>query len=70
MKANVGGIDRTLRILIGIVLVGGNFFNYYVLGNPYCVWANVGWIPLLTGVLKFCPTYIPFNKSTLEQGTE
>jgi hypothetical protein len=34
-KSNVGKIDRSLRIIVGALLVGGNFFNYYVLGNPY-----------------------------------
>lgn len=66
MKKNVGGIDRTLRIVVGVLLVGGNLFNYYVLGNPYCAWANLGWIPLLTGIFRFCPVYLPLKKSTAE----
>jgi hypothetical protein len=64
MKINVGGVDRKLRIVIGVLLVGGNLFNYYILGNPYCAWANLGWIPLLTGLFKWCPIYLPFKKST------
>ncbi len=64
MRCNVGGFDRTLRIAVGVLLVGGNLFNYYVLHNPYLVWANIGWIPLLTGLFKFCPFYIPFKMST------
>lgn len=70
MKANVGGLDRTLRIVIGIILVGGNLFNYYVFNNPYCVWANIGWIPLLTGIFNFCPLYLPFKMSTAKKGEE
>jgi len=64
MKCNVGGMDRTVRIVIGVLLVGGNLFNYYVLKNPYFVWANIGWIPLLTGIFRFCPFYILLKKST------
>ncbi len=64
MRCNVGGIDRTLRIIGGVLLVGGNLFNYYVLNNPYQVWANFGWIPLLTGLFRFCPLYLPFKIST------
>ena len=64
MKKNVGGLDRTLRIVIGVLLVGGNLFNYYVLGNPYCPWANLGWIPLLTGIFRWCPVYLACKKST------
>jgi hypothetical protein len=70
MKSNVGKIDRSLRIIVGALLVGGNFFNYYVLGNPYFAWANIGWIPLLTGVFSFCPAYLPFRLSTRKKVQE
>ena len=51
MKANVGGIDRILRILVGLGLVAwaGAF------GGP--VWAWVGLVPLATGAVGFCPVY-------------
>ncbi|MBT8438140.1 MAG: DUF2892 domain-containing protein [Gammaproteobacteria bacterium] len=50
MKANVGGIDRILRILAGVALVG-----WAATTGP--VWAWVGVIPLATGIMKFCPFY-------------
>jgi hypothetical protein len=50
MNANVGGIDRTLRIIAGIALIA-----WALMDGP--VWAWVGIIPLATGVLKFCPVY-------------
>jgi len=31
------------------------------------VWANIGWIPLLTGIFRFCPSYLPFKISTVEK---
>jgi hypothetical protein len=67
MKKNVGGLDRILRIVIGVLLVGGNLINYYILKNPYCPWANLGWIPLLTGVFRFCPVYLPSKRSTVKE---
>ena len=67
MKANVGLADRNVRIIVGVLLVGSNLFNYYVLGNPYCPWANLGWIPLLTGLFRWCPIYTLLGKSTVKQ---
>ena len=50
MKANVGGIDRILRIASGAALIG-----WALMGGP--VWAWVGVVPLATGLMKFCPFY-------------
>jgi hypothetical protein len=52
MKLNVGGIDRTLRILAGLGLIG-----WALMGGP--VWAWIGVVPLATGAIGFCPVY-PF----------
>ncbi|HAI58538.1 MAG TPA: DUF2892 domain-containing protein [Xanthomonadaceae bacterium] len=57
MKANVGGIDRVLRLTVGIGLVGWAAF-----GGP--VWAWVGVVPLLTAVVGFCPVYPIFGFSS------
>ena len=51
MKANVGGIDRILRIVLGAALI----LWAAVLGGP--VWAWIGIVPLATGLIKFCPLY-------------
>ena len=51
MKANVGGIDRILRILVGLGLVAWAA----ALGGP--VWAWIGVVPLGTGLIGFCPVY-------------
>lgn len=55
MKANVGGIDRVLRIGVGLLLVLWGFFN-----ESYLVMA-IGAIPLLTGLMKWCPAYTLFG---------
>ena len=51
MKANMGGIDRILRILVGVVLI--------VLAATDTVgwWGWLGVIPLATGFIRFCPLY-------------
>ena len=51
MKCNVGGIDRILRISVGIVLV--------ILAANDIVgwWGWLGLIPMATGIFRFCPAY-------------
>lgn len=57
MKANVGGIDRILRIILGLAILGvGYYFKSY--------WGFVGLVPLLTAVVGFCPLYTLLGLST------
>lgn len=61
-SANVGGVDRIARILVGIALIA------FALFAPATItWSWVGWIgvvPLLTGALGWCPAYMPFGIKT------
>lgn len=57
MKANVGSIDRALRIIVGLVILGAGY--YY-----QSWWGLVGLVPLLTGIFRFCPAYLPFGLSS------
>lgn len=57
MKQNTGTIDRALRILIGLGLLTAAA----VTRNP---WFLAGLVPLLTGLVGFCPAYCPFGIST------
>lgn len=50
MQTNVGGIDKILRIVVGIALIVWALF-----GGP--VWAWIGVVPLATGLLGWCPAY-------------
>ena len=51
MKINVGMLDRTLRILAGLVLLGLMFTG--TIG----AWGWIGVVPLATGLFRFCPLY-------------
>lgn len=51
MKANVGGIDRIIRIAVGIALIA-----WVLLANGP-TWAWVGLLPLVTGIFSFCGAY-------------
>lgn len=51
MKLNVGGVDRTLRIVAGVALIG------LTLAGTIGAWGWIGVVPLATGLIGFCPVY-------------
>lgn len=55
---NVGNIDRTLRVVAGLALVALAFTGQ--LG----VWAWIGAVPLVTGLIGWCPAYKIFGINT------
>ena len=57
MKKNVGSIDRTLRIIAGVALIGWALYAQNWLGA-------IGAIPLFTGLIGWCPAYLPFGLSS------
>jgi hypothetical protein len=58
MKSNVGGIDRILRIVAGIVLIA------LTLMGTIGAWGWIGVVLLATGLFKFCPVYPLLGMST------
>jgi type IV secretory pathway TrbD component len=61
MKANVGGIDRTIRIVVGIIIIAlGIVFKSW--------WGLVGVLVLGTGLFNFCLLYIALGISTRKTG--
>ena len=57
-EKNMGGIDRLIRLVVGLLLLALMALN--VIG----VWGWLGVIPLVTGILGFCPAYKPFGLNT------
>ena len=51
MSKNVGGIDRILRIVVGLILVGATAAGLLPL------WGWIGVVPLVTGLVSWCPAY-------------
>lgn len=51
MQANVGPLDRSLRIAAGLVLIALSLAG--VIG----LWGWIGVVPLATGIFRFCPAY-------------
>lgn len=50
-QLNVGNIDRTLRIVAGLTLIG------LATSGTIGAWGFVGIVPLVTGVVAICPLY-------------
>lgn len=60
MKTNVGSLDRTARIIIGLLILAAGFYfqNWFGL---------IGIVPLGTALLGWCPAYLPFGISTCKK---
>jgi len=58
MKSNVGGIDRILRIVLGLGLIG------LAATGTVGLWGWLGAVPLATGLVGWCPPYALLGLST------
>lgn len=60
MQINVGKRDRAVRMVVGctIVLLGVAVQSW---------WGAIGLIPLITGLVRWCPAYLPFGFSSCER---
>lgn len=67
MTTNVGGIDRILRIVVGIAVLA----LFFVLEGNARYWALVGLVPLFTGLFRTCPLYsiIGINTCPVKKGS-
>jgi hypothetical protein len=63
MLKNVGGVDRGIRIIAGIVLLGLGLLHI-VTGTWALVAYIVGGVALLTGIVRFCPAWSIFGINT------
>lgn len=63
MKQNVGKLDRWIRIVLGVALL-----SLLVFLNGSIRWIGlIGLIPLITGILNFCPIYALLHINTKEK---
>jgi hypothetical protein len=58
MSNNEGTLDRAVRIALGIALL-----SIVVIG-PKTAWGLLGVVPLLTGLVGYCPLYGVLGVST------
>lgn len=57
MQRNVGNVDRIVRVVLGLAIIGAG-----VVMKAW--WGAIGLVPLLTAALGWCPAYLPFGLST------
>jgi hypothetical protein len=67
MKKNLGTVDRTIRILLAVI-VGGLYLAGQITGTAGVLLALVAVILLLTGAVSFCPLYFALKFSTKKEG--
>lgn len=58
MSKNEGGIDRILRIVAGLALIAA------AATGAIGVWGYIGVVPLLTGLMGWCPVYTMLGLNT------
>jgi hypothetical protein len=63
MKINQSKIDRIIRVILGIVLLTLGWGGV-VSGTWGLVFKIVGFIPLITGLVGWCPLYALFKLKT------
>jgi hypothetical protein len=61
MQANVGGMDKIARIVVGLALLA------MTVVGPKTLWGLIGIVPLATALLNFCPAYTLFGVNTCDR---
>ncbi len=58
MKKNIGSAERVIRVIVGLAIISLAFWG------PMSPWAYLGVIPIITGLIGWCPPYAIFGFST------
>ncbi|MHB8258580.1 MAG: YgaP family membrane protein [Acidiferrobacterales bacterium] len=58
MAKNVGTVDRSVRIVVGLGVLSLVFLG------PHTPWGYLGLVPLATGLTGWCPAYLPLGIKT------
>ena len=66
MTANVGSVDRILRIVVGLLLIAWatGILTSLVPSVTPSVWGWIGVVPLFTALVGFCPAYTLLGMNT------
>jgi hypothetical protein len=63
MKKNMGNVDKVIRILVALVVIG-LYLAHIISGVVAIVLIIIAAIFVLTSMLSFCPLYLPFGINT------
>lgn len=67
MKKNMGTIDRIIRLAI-VVIIAVLYYTGQISGMAATILGIVAVAFLITGLIGWCPTYVPFKISTRKGG--
>lgn len=62
-KTNVGEVDSNIRLFVGLVVMALAFFSAGILQYLFMV---VGFVLVMTSVIRICPIYLAIGKNTCE----
>jgi len=57
MKCNVGNADKSIRLVLGVLIIG-----FGILNNSW--FGLLGLVPIATAAMGWCPAYVPFGLNT------
>ena len=63
MKHNVGSIDKAIRIVAGLALIGWGLY-------AQSWWGALGAVPLLTALIGWCPAAWPLGLCTVKDKSD
>ncbi|MBK8582326.1 MAG: DUF2892 domain-containing protein [Flavobacteriales bacterium] len=66
MKQNMGGMDRTVRIIVAL-LIGVLAYTGVINGTLAIILLVLAAVFVLTSFVSFCPLYLPFGISTCKK---
>ncbi|MFZ1908312.1 MAG: DUF2892 domain-containing protein [Burkholderiales bacterium] len=66
MKKNMGTLDRTIRIIVAIV-IAALYYTGQISGTLAIVLGIVALVFVLTSLVGTCPAYLPFGLSTCKE---
>lgn len=69
MKANMGTVDKAVRILAAVVIIA-LYFGNLISGTVAIVLLVFAGVFIATSLVSFCPLYLPFGLSTRPKETK
>lgn len=71
MKSNIGTLDMMMRIVAGLALLYIGFMDNTIIsaGLPKTIIGIFAFVPLLTGLARYCPLYAIIGMSTCTKPT-
>jgi len=60
MQCNIGELDKKIRLTVGFIIIAAGI----QLGS---MWGAIGFIPILSALLGYCPAYAIFGTTTCKE---